>query len=71
MIKERYDFFQNAKFFPFLNIYNSPDDLCVQICMKSKFDAILQPVINPTKTREPTRKKKKNGRQCVGPFYFS
>ena len=45
MIKDRSDFFQNAKFFLILNIYNSPDDQCVQICMNSKFDAILQPVI--------------------------
>ena len=45
MIKKRSDFFQNAKFFPIFNIYNSPDDQCVQICMNSKFDAILQPVI--------------------------
>ena len=45
MIKERSDFFQNAKFFPILNIYNSPDDLCIQICMNSKFDAIPQPVV--------------------------
>ena len=46
MIKERSDFFQNAKFFPILNIHNSPDDHCVQICMHSKFDAILQPVVS-------------------------
>ena len=46
MIKERSDFFQNAKFFPILNIHNSPDDQCVQICMNSKFYAILQPVVN-------------------------
>ena len=46
MIKERSDFFQNAKFFPILNIYNSPDDQCIQICMNSKFDAILQPVLS-------------------------
>ena len=45
MIKEKSDFFQNAKFFPILNIYNSPDDQCVQICINSKFDAILQLVI--------------------------
>ena len=42
MIKEKSDFFQNAKFFLILNIYNSPDDQWVQICMNSKFDAILQ-----------------------------
>ena len=45
MIKERSDFFQNAKFFPILNIYNWPDDQYVQICLNSKFNAILQPVV--------------------------
>ena len=46
MIKERSDFFQIAKFFPIHNTYNSPDDQCVQICMNSKFNAILQPVVS-------------------------
>ena len=46
MIKEASDFFQNAKFCPILVIYNLPDDQHVQICMNSKFDAILQPVLS-------------------------
>ena len=50
MIKERCDFFQDAKFCPILDIHNSLDDQHVQICMNSKFDAFLQPVL--TKTRQ-------------------
>ena len=41
MIKEGSDFFQNAKFYPILVIF----DQHVQFCMNSKFDAILQPVL--------------------------
>ena len=56
MIKERSDFFQNAKFFLILNIYNSPDDQCVQICMNSKFLSVLQPVIKKTRSDQFTGK---------------
>ena len=68
MIKETSDFFQNPNFFPILNIYNSPDDQCVQICVYSKYDAILQPVIESPardwteekgKVEEEKKKKKK------------
>ena len=54
MIKESSEFFQTAKFFPILNIYNSLDDQCIQICMNSKFDAILQPVIRSLRMEKET-----------------
>ena len=46
MIKERCDFFQDAKFCPILDIHNSLDDQHLQNWMNTKFDDILQHVIS-------------------------